>query len=108
MSNRTIPSKKLSLPVCEQRPSAYAGPSLDEVIALIKASPAPAEAKTAVPLLKMRKCPVKRDGCGQAFRPMRQGQIACLDCAVPVGKWLKASKDKAAHREDIKQTKAKG
>lgn len=66
----------------------------------------PAEAKTSAPLLKMRKCPVKKDGCGQAFRPMRQAQIACLDCAVPVGRWLDTAKKKAAHAEDIKQTKA--
>lgn len=56
-------------------------------------------------MLPMRKCPVKKAGCGQAFRPFRKGQIACLDCAVPVGAWIRASKDKAAHREDIKQTR---
>lgn len=66
----------------------------------------PAEAKTSAPLLKMRKCPVKKGGCGQAFRPLRAGQIACLDCAVPVGKWLATSKAKTAHGEDVKKTRA--
>ncbi|MGQ3051081.1 MAG: recombination protein NinG [Roseateles sp.] len=67
---------------------------------------ATAPAKAEVPLLKMRKCPVKKGGCGASFRPLRHGQLACLDCAVPVGKWLATSKAKAAHKEDIKQTKA--
>ena len=68
----------------------------------------PAEAKTSTPLLKMRKCPVKKGGCGAMFRPARKGQLACLadGCAQKVGGWLAASKAKAAHKEDIKQTKA--
>ncbi len=67
---------------------------------------ATAPAKTSVPLLRMRKCPVKKDGCGQSFRPFRKGQIACMDCAVSVGAWLKASKDRAAAKDDKRQTRA--
>lgn len=68
---------------------------------------ATAPAKASVPLLKMRKCPVKRGGCGQPFRPQRPGQIACMDCAVPVGAWLAASKVKLAKVEEVKQDRKK-
>ena len=66
-------------------------------------------AATSVPLLKMRKCPVKKGGCGASFRPLRAGQMACMGegCAVAVGAWLKASKAKAAHAADVKQTREK-
>lgn len=63
-------------------------------------------AKTSVPLLKMRKCPAKKGGCGQSFRPLRPGQIACMECAVPVGKWIAASKAKAAQLEDVRNARA--
>ena len=69
---------------------------------------AAAPAKTSVPLLKMRKCPVKKGGCGAMFRPDRKNQMACLadGCAQRVGGWLAASKAKAAHAEDVKKTRA--
>lgn len=55
--------------------------------------------------VRLRKCPVKKGGCGASFQPLRQKQIACLDCAVPVGRWLKDKEDKRVHKE--KQTEAK-
>lgn len=69
---------------------------------------ATAPPKASVPLLKLRKCPVKKGGCGASFRPLRPGQLACMGegCAVAVGAWLTASKAKAAHKEDVKQTRA--
>lgn len=69
---------------------------------------ATAPAKAEVQIHRMRKCPVKKGGCGASFRPLRAGQVACgPECAGPVGAWLKASKAKAAHIEDVKQTRAK-
>jgi hypothetical protein len=64
--------------------------------------------------VKLRKCPVKKGGCGKHFAPERQKQVACgLECAGPVGAWLKAEKhektvraEARAHREklaDVKQ-----
>jgi hypothetical protein len=68
---------------------------------------ATAPAKAEVPLIRTRKCPAKKGGCGQSFRPMRAGQIACgPECAGSVGAWIKASKTKAALAEDRKKTRA--
>jgi hypothetical protein len=66
-----------------------------------------APAKAEVPLIRMRKCPVKKGGCGAMFRPERKAQLSCLDCAVAVGGWLAVQKAKAVHKEDVKQTRAK-
>ena len=69
---------------------------------------ATAPAKAEAPLLRMRKCPVKKGGCGSMFRPLRPGQMACLGdgCAQAVGRWIDAAKKKAAFVEDVKQTRA--
>ena len=68
---------------------------------------ATAPAKAEVRLLPQRKCPVKKDGCGQMFRPFRKGQIACLDCAVPVGRWFDESKKKTARKEQDAKDRAR-
>lgn len=60
---------------------------------------AKAPAKTEIPLHRMRKCPVKKGGCGGMFRPLRDKQLSCLECAVPVGKWLAADKAKRVQRD---------
>ncbi len=66
-------------------------------------------AKAEVPLLKMRKCPVKKGGCGASFRPLREKQLACFGegCAAAVGKWLAADKAEAARKAEAKQDAAK-
>ena len=55
--------------------------------------------------VKLRKCPVKKGGCGSSFVPAREKQIACLECAGSVGAWLnkeKAKKEAIAKRESLK------
>lgn len=61
-------------------------------------------AKTAA---RLRKCPVKKGGCGQMFAVARDGQKCCLDCALAVGKWLKAQSDDKAARAEAKQHREK-
>lgn len=70
---------------------------------------ATAPAKAEVKLLKMRKCPVKKGGCGAMFRPLREKQFACFadGCAQAVGNWLAADKAKTARKEEAKQDRAK-
>lgn len=70
---------------------------------------ATAPAKAETPLLRMRKCPVKKGGCGSMFRPSRPGQMACLGdgCAQAVGAWIAADKAKTARKEEAKQDRAK-
>lgn len=66
------------------------------------------EARTSA---KVRKCPVKKGGCGSSFVPDREKQIACLECAGSVGAWLnkeKAKKDAIAKaKEDRQQLQAR-
>ena len=61
--------------------------------------------------LRVRKCPVKKSGCGSYFVPEREKQIACLGCAASVGAWLnktKAQKEAiAAAKQERQQTLAK-
>ncbi len=69
---------------------------------------ATAPAKAEVPLFRMRKCPVKKGGCGAMFRPLREKQLACLadGCAQAVGGWLAADKVKTARKEEAKLGRA--
>jgi len=57
---------------------------------------------------KVRKCPVKKGGCGQYFTPLLAKQIACgPDCAGSVGKW-QAEKDRGtAALKAAKEERAK-
>jgi predicted Fe-S protein YdhL (DUF1289 family) len=61
--------------------------------------------------LKVRKCPVKKGGCGSYFVPEREKQIACLGCAASVGAWLNKSKAQkeaiAAAKQERKETNAR-
>jgi hypothetical protein len=70
---------------------------------------ATAPAKAELPLLRMRKCPVKKGGCGASFRPVREKQLACFGdgCAQRVGAWLAAEKAEAARIAEAKQDQAK-
>lgn len=68
-----------------------------------------APAKSSAPLLRMRKCPVKKGGCGSMFQPAREKQIACLadGCAQAVGAWIAADKAKTARKEEAKLDRAR-
>lgn len=58
--------------------------------------------------VKVRKCPVKKGGCGKHFAPARDKQTACSpDCAVPVGKWQAEQDAAAAARKAAKDHREK-
>jgi hypothetical protein len=61
-----------------------------------------------VDVLKIKKCPVKKGGCGQPFRQSRPGQMVCgNDCAQSHTEWLKGKTAEENAKAGRKQDRAK-
>lgn len=63
--------------------------------------------------VRLRKCPVKKGGCGAMFPVLKDKQACCLECAAAVGAWMRAEQSKKEARkaakaaaDDRKQTRA--